>query len=135
MDVVRDVADQVTGQPRTGVWDSMLDLFNSATQGGFAVSPTGGQVLLAAIADLNKEMDNAQMRELRFISERPRLGQLEGAKAIAPVMVDVATDTSGFVTRFRELWDNLSKAEEAIDQAIANYRATELENKKLLDQT
>jgi hypothetical protein len=136
MDLVRDAAQQVVGPVSgraSGLWGSVAGFVAAAAQGSYAVSPTGGEALLDVIANFKAGM-TATEKDLEYVSQRPPLGQLEGGKVMAPIMENVATDPSGFATRHNELRDYLTKVEDAIKQAMANYQATELENEALLNQ-
>ncbi|MGQ0837976.1 hypothetical protein [Actinokineospora sp.] len=110
------------------LFDGMRDFASAASSGAVEVSPDGGQALLAVLDRFRAEM-REQENNLYRISQPPPLGRLKGGEVMAPFMVQVATDENGFVTRFRELRESLTQAEEGIRQAMANYQATEEANR------
>lgn len=110
------------------LWDSMQGFFNSAANGEIEVSESAGQAMLDVIKRFKNEMVD-QTDNLTTISTQPPLGRLKGGEVMAPFMVQVATDENGFVTRFNELRESLTKAEEAIRKSMENYRATEEANR------
>jgi hypothetical protein len=122
MDLVPDAGREIRDRAETDVYDSMVNLLASANAGSFAVSRAGGDALLAVIKEFKGWMAAQSNQSTQVISQRPPLGQLEGGKAMAPAMMQVALDHEGFVTRFCELRETLNKAEEAINKAMANYR-------------
>lgn len=126
-----DEGGGAAGQAGSSLWNSVQQFTRLAADGGFAVSPTGGQPMLDVLDRFIREMDD-QEDKLQFISREPPLGRLEGGKVMAPFMVQVATDENGFVTRFRELRPILIKAREGIAKAMANYEETEAENEAKL---
>jgi hypothetical protein len=127
MDHVRDTGDQVHDSADALSYSSQA-FYDSAAQGGFALSGEGGTPLLVTIAEFKLWMAR-QSHRLDRITQKPPLGQLEGGKTVAPFMVEVATDASGFATRFTQLRESLTKAEEAIKLAIDNYQRLEAEQR------
>ena len=106
------------------LWDSMQGFFNAASSGEIEVSESAGQAMLDVIKRFKQGMME-QEDSLRKIATSPPLGRLKGGEVMAPFMVQVATDENGFITRFNELRESLTKAEEAIRKSMENYRATE----------
>jgi hypothetical protein len=126
MDFVRDTSDQVLDRAGSGsLYDSMQGFYDFAAGGGFEISQAGGDALIAVIDDFLLWMGSEAQAELQDVTQEPLLGRLEGGKTMAPIMLEVALDANGFVTRFGELRESLGKAQEAIKQAMANYRANE----------
>lgn len=128
--------EDVGGGIQSGVgWDSIgksMDNFaNMASGGGFEVNETGGEALLAAIRTM-REWVNNQQGELQFLAQQMPLGGTNAAKVIAPYVQQVAVDGQGFLTQLAQFNESLTKAEEGINRAMANYRATEQANRAAL---
>lgn len=103
-----------------GVPLSMAVLREAATSGSFAVNETGGQVLLTAIRDLAKAVDD-NLADFKTVSRTLPLGSSNGANLMKPYMADVQTDDQGFFTRLKEFRDSLADAEAAVQAAMKNY--------------
>lgn len=116
-----------TGALGSSLWDGMAGFANAAASGQVEINEEGGAALLAVLGRFKQEIIE-QQDDLRQISVPPPLGRLKSGEVMAPFMVQVATDGSGFVTRLHELRDSLTKAEEGIKQAMANFQATEEAN-------
>jgi hypothetical protein len=94
----------------------------AAALDGFSVSENGGQPLLDAIQDLKTEVESA-LRKSSWLASEPPLGSTPNAEIYKPFLATIASDPAqGAVPMFRQLLDDLNKAEAAIKQAMANYR-------------
>jgi hypothetical protein len=102
----------------------MAGLKAAAASGAFEVNEAGGQALLSAIRDMATWVDNNRLRLASLAREQP-LGSSNGANAMKPYLLDVATDNQGFFTQLTEFRASLVDAEQAILDAMKNYDNTE----------
>lgn len=124
IDDAGSVEPSASGAVGSSLWDSMASFAGAAASGQVEVSEEGGAALLAVLGRFKQEM-RGQEQNLALIAVPPPLGRLKAGEIMAPFMVKVAKDEIGFTTRFRELRESLTKAEEGIRQAMVNYQATE----------
>jgi hypothetical protein len=111
----------MTTEAFQGITEAANGIVAAALQ-GFAISENGGQPLLDAIQDLKIELESA-LRDSSKLEMEPALGNTPNAKIYKPFLATVATDpVQGAIPVFRQLLDDLNKAEAAIRQAMANYR-------------
>ncbi|WP_156754498.1 hypothetical protein [Actinokineospora pegani] len=123
--------DEGLGAPLGKIGKAMDDFAGSAAAGQFAVNQSGGDALLAAIAELVEWIDS-NVTALGVIEQRPRLGSSNAALVMAPYDQAVATDHQGFLTQLQALRQSLAKAEEGIRTAMANYRDVDQSNASTL---
>ncbi|MDQ3577364.1 MAG: hypothetical protein M3443_07125 [Actinomycetota bacterium] len=120
--------DEAGGSPLgAGIGKSMDQLAHGAASGAFAVNEQGGDALLAAIRDMAAWVDGEGVR-LDILRQEAMLGNSSNAQVMKPYLKQVAEDGEGFITQLREFRESLVKAEEAIIQAMANYRSTDSGN-------
>ena|ERR1043165_8584288 len=112
------------GSAMGAIGKSMDSFANMATGGGFEVSETGGAALIKAIKDM-REWVNSKEAELIELGQELPLGSSNTAKVLSPYVAQVATDGQGFLTQLMQFRESLTKAEEGINKAMANYQATE----------
>lgn len=105
----------------SNIGKQMADFAKAATSGSFAVNEQGGEALLAAIRDM-MDWHNSQRDRLTVLAQEPSLGSSNAANAMKPHVENVATDSQGFLTQLNAFAESLAHAEEAIKQAMANYR-------------
>ncbi|WP_091376167.1 hypothetical protein [Actinokineospora alba] len=103
---------------------SMSDFATGAASGAFSVNEEGGEALLRAIRDMVKWVDS-EANQLSRLNEQAMLGDSNGARVMKPHLQQVANDGQGFNTQLKEFRASLTKAEEGIMQAMANYRNTD----------
>lgn len=114
--------DDAGGAPiGANIGKQMADFASAATSGSFAVNEQGGEALLKAIRDMAAWYTSERAR-LETLSQEPSLGGSNGANAMKPHVMAVATDGQGFLTQLKAFGESLAKAEEGIKQAMANYR-------------
>jgi hypothetical protein len=102
-----------------------MDMFaNAASSGSFAINQTGGQALLQAIRNMRDWVDTNQA-DLNLLSEEPKLGGSNVAIAMKPYMAHIASDGQGFLTMLLKFRESLDKAEQGINDAMKNYKATD----------
>ncbi|ALG08045.1 hypothetical protein [Kibdelosporangium phytohabitans] len=128
--------EDLDAEAKRGIsWDSIgssMDAFaGMAASGGFEVNQSGGDALLKAIRSM-REWANEQQLGLRDLAQRMPLGGSNAAQVIAPYAQQVAVDGQGFLTQLKHFNDSLAKAEEGINKAMANYKATEQANRAAL---
>lgn len=122
-----------TGSLGSSLWDGMAGFANAAASGQVEINEQGGAALLAVLGRFKQEM-REQDQNLNIIAIPPPLGRLKAGEVMSPFMVQVATDENGFATRLRELSDSLTKAEEGIKQAMANFKATDEANQASMNK-
>ena len=92
----------------------------------FAISESGGQPLRDAIQELKTEVESA-LRDTAFLEKELPLGTTPNAKVFKPFLATIATDhTQGAVPVLRQLLDDLTRADHAIQQAMARYRDADI---------
>ncbi len=101
---------------------SMADFAAGAASGAFAVSPTGGDALRAAITDMALWVDN-NLGRLRSLADEPSLGSSHGAETMKPFVAQVAADGQGFLPMLVKFRESLEKAEQGVIDAMNNYNA------------
>lgn len=106
---------------------SMNNFAQTAASGGFAVSETGGQALIATIDRLLDWIDS-KGADLYTLRQRPQLGGSGGAKSVSPFAQKVATDSQGFLTVLQELQQSLVTAKQGITTAMGNYKEHDSSN-------
>jgi hypothetical protein len=100
----------------------------AASDAGFMVSENGGQPLLDAIRDLQREVATALARA-DFLQQQPPLGTTPNAVIYKPFLSTIASDPSqGAIPVLRQLQRDLLSAEAAIKKAMANYQEGERAN-------
>lgn len=108
-----------------GGFAAMVKQFaHAASAGEFAVSPEGGEALLAAIRDMDLWVRN-NLADLDMLGREQPLGSSNGAEVMKPYLRNVATDQQGFITQLLEFRATLIDAEKGITAAMANYDSTE----------
>ncbi|WP_018681467.1 hypothetical protein [Actinokineospora enzanensis] len=110
--------------PTGAVGTGMADFLQAAQSGSFAVNEQGGQALLTAIRNMIDWIDENQAG-WRLLAQQPRLGSTNNAEVLKPFMVQVASDSQGFVTQMMAMRESLGKAQDAIRIAMANYKHTD----------
>jgi hypothetical protein len=100
----------------------------AASDAGFAISENGGQPLLDAIEDLQKEVRTA-LGKAFFLETEPPLGTTPNAKVYKPFIATVASDpTQGAIPVLKKLQTDLNQAHAAIKKSMANYQSTDQAN-------
>ncbi len=112
------------GGAMEAIGKSMADFAASAASGAFAVSPTGGDALRAAITEMAQWVDDNAAR-VRSLAQEPKLGSSHGAETMKPFVAEVAADSQGFLPMLTKFRESLSKAEEGVIAAMNNYNATD----------
>jgi hypothetical protein len=110
------------------IFDSINAFATTAAQGGFEVSEEGGDALIKVIQDFRQWVDD-QTRILDRLAQPRKLGSSNGANVMVPFVTQVVTDGQGFATQLKALAQSLEKAQQGIQKAMENYRATEEANK------
>ena len=99
-----------------------------AANNGFGISENGGQALIHAIEDLSKAVAGA-LANASALGQEPALGSTPAASVYKPFLATVATDPAqGAVPVLKKLHTDLQQAQNAIQKAMQNYRATEQAN-------
>jgi hypothetical protein len=106
------------------IMESVTAFVQSAAQGGFEVSPQGGDAMIKAIDNFLQWVAD-QDATLYSLQQPRKLGTSNGAKVMGPFVHKVPSDEQGFVTQLVALRDSLIKAREGIVTAMENYRRTE----------
>ncbi|SDC90165.1 hypothetical protein [Actinokineospora iranica] len=119
--------DEGGNAPLSPIGKAMSDFAGNAAAGKFAVNEKGGEALLRAIREMAAWVDSEQER-LHVLEQEPMLGSSNNAEVMKPLLVQVATDDRGFLTQLRQFRESLIKAEEGIQQAMANYVRTDESN-------
>lgn len=101
---------------------SMMAFAQSAASGGFAISPTGGDAILKAIADIKSGIGDVRMNVSGTGLQLP-LGGSSGAAVMSDVDAQVAQDGQGFLPMLAKFLDSLDAAEHGIKTAMENYMA------------
>lgn len=125
------------GQPSadyTAIGENMAMFAAMAADGGIEVNETGGEALLTAIRNL-KDWADRQQRRLVVLGQELPLGSSHAAMVMKPYVQQVAIDGQGFLTQLGEFIKSLENAEQGIQTAMANYRATEEANQAALRKT
>jgi hypothetical protein len=104
----------------------MDNFANIASSGGFAISETGGKALIQAIHHLAAWVDD-ERGTLVTLAQQPKLGSSNGAQVMKPYIAEVASDGNGFMPMLLKFRESLGKAEQAINDAMNNYRNNEHE--------
>ncbi|CAM3859533.1 hypothetical protein KIPE111705_28455 [Kibdelosporangium persicum] len=112
------------GKSIASIGASMGAFAGMAASGGFEVNESGGQALLNAIKRM-REWATDQELTLADLAQPMPLGSTSTAKIMVPYLQQVAADNQGFLTQLAQFQESLHKAEEGINTAMANYRATE----------
>jgi len=116
--------DEGAGAPLDAIGKSIDAFAGAAAAGQFAVNRTGGDALLAAIKKM-KDWINEKQGYMNILEQEPMLGTSNAAQVMKPFMQQVATDERGFITQLLAFRDTLQQAEDAIKQAMENYRETD----------
>ena len=101
---------------------SFAEFAAGAAAGAFAISPTGGQALLAAIRNLKHWVDTNR-GDLQLLAQEPKLGESHGAQTMTKFVPQVATDNQGFLPMLMKFRASLEDAEKGINDAMKNYQA------------
>ncbi|MCP2099316.1 MULTISPECIES: hypothetical protein [Actinosynnema] len=115
---------------------NMTGFRQAAESGGFAISSDGAQAYLDAIDQALRSLDDTA-KNLHTLSQEVRLGTSPDALAIAKYNLENATGgsgTIGIVPALNQLTTALSEARAAVQKAIENYEANDLQTKKTLDK-
>jgi hypothetical protein len=107
-----------------GIVASTQMFARAAAAGSFAVNRTGGSALLAAIEEMRNWIDSEEPF-LALLRQQPPLGSSNGAEAIKPHTVNVASDDQGFLTMLREFRTSLDDAYRGIEAAMDAYQETD----------
>jgi len=113
--------DEGAGAPLDAIGKSIDAFAGAAAAGQFAVNRTGGDALLAAIKKM-RDWINERQGYLRILEQEPMLGSSNAAQVMKPFVQQVATDERGFLTQLVAFNETLRQAEDAIKQAMENYR-------------
>ncbi|MBP2330837.1 hypothetical protein JOF56_011222 [Kibdelosporangium banguiense] len=113
------------------IGESMANFASMAADGSFEVNAVGGKALLGAIGRMQDWVDG-QSGDLRYLEQELPLGTSHAAQIMKPYVQQVATDKQGFLTVLRQFRESLTKAEQGIRTAMANYQATEEANESTL---
>lgn len=113
--------DEGAGAPLDAIGKSIDAFAGAAATGQFAVNRTGGDALLAAIKKM-RDWINERQGYLRALEQEPMLGSSNAAQVMKPFVQQVATDERGFLTQLLAFNETLRQAEDAIKQAMENYR-------------
>jgi hypothetical protein len=91
--------------------------------GGFKLDPAAAANLAASCAAAMDHIRDMQS-DLQAIKQAPRLGNLQGAQAVASYTQNVATDPQGMVQAMESLNATLQQMHDAYIQASTNYQQT-----------
>jgi len=99
--------------------------FRAATAAGFAISAHGGQVLLDAIDEMAKAVEEV-LTHKEVLSQEPLLGTTPAAEVYKPFLATIATDpVQGFIPVVLKFQEDLRELRSGVEQAMGLYRSTD----------